>query len=128
MARMPSLSRGTRATHAGNGRGRIGVMCKHDLHAVIRRAGDVSFEYPLGQPFQGPAGNQGYGDEDDCDTEDNPVTEAADETEYGTDPYRRCRRQPADVSVRIMQDHARAEKSDAGQDTLHHAADGVLVR
>lgn len=87
----------------------------------------MAFEYPLGQPFQGPAGNQGYGDENDGRSEDNPMTETADETEYGADPNRRGCSQPADVAVGIMQDHARAEKADARQDTLHHAADSVLV-
>jgi hypothetical protein len=94
---------------------------------VIGRIGGVAVKQLLGQTFQRSAQEKGDRCESDGDPQEDPLTEAADDPEHRAHPNCGSRGKPGDVTGRIAQNHAGAEKADAGQDALDHAADRVRV-
>ncbi len=55
------------------------------------------------------------------------MTQRADESDDRTDPDRRGSGEACDVAAGLAQNHAGTQKSDAGQDALRHATNGVRI-
>ena len=84
-------------------------------------------EQAFGEPFQGTTQEQGDYGEGNGDSQHDPMTEAANEAEHRTDPYRRGSRQAGDMTGWVAHNHAGTKETDAGQDSLDDAADRVRV-
>lgn len=103
------------------------LHASRDLNAVVRWAGAVAVEQLFGQTFQRATQEEDQHRQADADSQDDPVTQAANDAEHGTHPNRRSRGEAGDVAGGIAQNYTRTQKSNACQDTLDDPPDGVLV-
>ena len=87
----------------------------------------MAVEYPLGETFQRTTQEQSDYGEAKGNSQHDPMTEAADEAEHRTDPYRRGCGQAGDMTGRVPHNHSGTEETDAGQDSLDDAAERVRV-
>ena len=94
---------------------------------MIGRIRGVPVEELFGEAFQRTTQKQRERGESDGNSQQDPMTEAADEAKHGANPYRRGCRQAGDVTGGIPQNHAGPQKADAGQYSLNDAAERIRV-